>query len=396
MPAVSPWRATLAGLCAILVGIGIARFAYTPLIPAVIEAGWFTASEAAYLGAANLAGYLAGALFGPRLSAWTTIPVALRGMMTLATASMFACALPLPFLWFFVWRFASGVAGAVLMVLAAPTILSHVPPERRGLAGGVIFVGVGVGIAASGTLVPVFLEWGLTQTWCMLGGIGLLLTLTTWRSWPAEARTADAELGVGGLGRAHLGPRLKALYASYGLNAFGLVPHMVFLVDFVARDLDRGLDAGARYWVLFGIGAMIGPMAAGHFADRIGFGRALLIAFLLQAACVGWLALSDAAIALVVSSLVIGAFVPGISVIALGRAGELLPPAPPIRRAAWSLATTAFAVGQAVASYGFSFLFARGAGYTLLFGLSAAALLLALLIELAASSRAAATSAAES
>jgi hypothetical protein len=28
-------RATLAGLCASLVGIGLARFAYTPLLPAV-------------------------------------------------------------------------------------------------------------------------------------------------------------------------------------------------------------------------------------------------------------------------------------------------------------------------------------------------------------------------
>lgn len=60
--AVSPWRATLAGFCASLVGIGLARFAYTPLLPAIVDAHWFTAASAAYLGAANLAGYLAGAL----------------------------------------------------------------------------------------------------------------------------------------------------------------------------------------------------------------------------------------------------------------------------------------------------------------------------------------------
>ena len=56
------WRATLSGVCANLVGIGLARFAYTPLIPALILAGWFSPTQAAYLGAANLAGYLAGAL----------------------------------------------------------------------------------------------------------------------------------------------------------------------------------------------------------------------------------------------------------------------------------------------------------------------------------------------
>jgi len=36
--------------------LGLARFAYTPLIPALIAAKWFSPAEAVYLGAANLAG----------------------------------------------------------------------------------------------------------------------------------------------------------------------------------------------------------------------------------------------------------------------------------------------------------------------------------------------------
>jgi hypothetical protein len=55
------WLPAVAGLCASLVGLGLARFAYTPLIPALIAAKWFSPAEAVYLGAANLAGYLAGA-----------------------------------------------------------------------------------------------------------------------------------------------------------------------------------------------------------------------------------------------------------------------------------------------------------------------------------------------
>ena len=49
----NPWWAAFAGMSATLVGIGLARFAYTPLIPALIDAGWFTESQAAYLGAAE-------------------------------------------------------------------------------------------------------------------------------------------------------------------------------------------------------------------------------------------------------------------------------------------------------------------------------------------------------
>ena len=174
---VSGWRATVAGLCASLVGIGLARFAYTPLIPALIAAGWFAPAAAAYLGAANLAGYLAGALLARRMAQHATTAVVLRTNMLLASAAFFACAAPLPFAWFFAWRFAAGVAGGALMVLAAPTVLAHVPPARRGLAGGAIFTGVGLGIAASGTLVPLLLRAGLSATWCGLGALALVLTL---------------------------------------------------------------------------------------------------------------------------------------------------------------------------------------------------------------------------
>lgn len=73
--AASPWRATLAGLCASLVGIGFARFAFTPLLPALIEAEWFAPSQAVYLGAANLAGYLAGALLARAMARCASTPV---------------------------------------------------------------------------------------------------------------------------------------------------------------------------------------------------------------------------------------------------------------------------------------------------------------------------------
>src|SRR4051794_32484585 len=183
-PSRAGWRGTASALCAVLVGIGLARFAYTPLVPALVEAGWFTPAQAAYLGAANLAGYLAGALAGRALAARISIPILLRGMMLLAAASFFACAAPLAFSWFALWRFGSGLGGAVLMVIAAPAVLPFVPAQRRGLAAGLIFTGVGLGIAASGTLVPLLLRGGLPQAWLGLGGLSLLLTLAAWSGWP--------------------------------------------------------------------------------------------------------------------------------------------------------------------------------------------------------------------
>jgi predicted MFS family arabinose efflux permease len=377
-----PGRATFSALCASLVGIGLARFAYTPLLPALIGAGWFAPSAAAYLGAANLAGYLAGALLAPSLAARVRPVLVLRAMMALTTAAFFACAAPLSFAWYFVWRLAAGAAGGALMALAAPTVLPHVPPARRGVAGGVIFTGVGLGIAASGTVVPLLLRWGLVQTWCGLGAIAVVLTALAWNGWPREPVRASATT-VSAPARDHTGVAVRALYVEYALNAVGLVPHMVFLVDFVARGLGQGLAAGGRYWVVFGVGAMLGPVLAGYLADRIGFRAAVRLAFLIQAGAVGVLALTASPGWLIVSSFIVGAFVPGIVPLVLGRAHELVAPDAATRTAAWSRATAAFALGLAVAGYGVSFVYARTGDYATLFALGAGAILLALVIDLA-------------
>jgi MFS family permease len=140
------WRAISAALCANLVGVGLARFAYTPLIPALIAAHWYSASSTVYLGAANLTGYLAGALLATRMTAKLGAVPTLRAMMTAATAAFFACAYPLSFWWYFVWRVAAGVAGGVLMALAAPLVLAQIPVSRRGLASGAIFMGSASGL----------------------------------------------------------------------------------------------------------------------------------------------------------------------------------------------------------------------------------------------------------
>lgn len=379
----SAWLFAVAGLCASLVGLGLARFAYTPLIPALIAAKWFSPADVVYLGAANLAGYLAGALLARELGARAGAVRMLRIMMVLASLSALASSVPLSFPWFFAWRFLSGLSGGVIMVLAASTILPHTAPGKRGLVGGVIFAGVGLGIAASGTLVPLLLQQGLTQAWVGLAILSALLTLISWKAWPTETATTDTAPGDqkpshGG----HVGV-IRALCVEYGLNALALVPHMVFLVDFVARGLGQGITAGANYWVLYGIGAIVGPLLVGHLADRSGFGPALRVAFLIEAIAIVLPAVSTTPTVMIVSSMIVGGFTPGIVPLVLGRIHELVPHSSSGQRAAWAQATTTFALFQAVGAYGLSFLFTHtGGDYAILFVIGAGAVAIALAIDL--------------
>ena len=374
-------RAILAGLCASLVGIGLARFAYTPLIPSLIGAHWFSVADVIYLGAANLMGYLAGALLGRPLARRISARTILRGMMLLASLAFFACAFPLSVSWFFIWRFLSGLAGGSIMVLVASTVLPHVPLNRRGLAGGAIFLGIGLGVAASGTLVPLLMQLGLRATWLGLGALSLLLALLSWTCWPATAPTGKPHSAQHA---ARLAPEtalgLKILFLQYALMAVALVPMMVFLVDYVARGLGWGTHTAAVFWVIYGVGAIAGPMLYGALADRIGPALTSHLALWLQAAALGVMIMSQHHIVLMLAVFVVGTFPPGIVPITLGRVHQMLHNDAAAQNAAWSRATTVFALFQALAGYGYSYLFSRSGGdYHLLLLIAAGALLLALL-----------------
>ncbi|HMR32283.1 MAG TPA: YbfB/YjiJ family MFS transporter [Geminicoccaceae bacterium] len=374
------WRSGLSGLSATLVGVGLARFAYGPLLPAMVVAGWATPAGAAFIGAANLAGYLLGAMTARRLASQVAPATLIRGMLALASLAFFACSVDLGAGWLSAWRFAAGVAGAVLVVLAPPQVLAVAPPERRGLLGGVIFTGVGVGVVVSATIVPSLIGQGLPAAWLALGVASTLVAAIGWNGWPTGGRLPPVPPPRAG--EARMPPAVPALLAVYGLNALGLVPHMVFLVDFVARGLGAGVAAGGWSWVAFGLGALAGPLAAGRLADLVGFARSIRIALALELAAVALPLLSHALPALMVSAAVAGAFTPGIVPLVLGRVQELVPIDE--RTRAWGWATISFAAAQAIAAYGLSAVFAVTGSHLPLFGIGAASLVLALAIDIAA------------
>ncbi|AIT24744.1 major Facilitator Superfamily protein [Bordetella holmesii 30539] len=361
-----------AGFCASLISIGPARFVYTPLLPALIEAHWFSAADAVYLGAANLAGYLVGALSGRALARrWPDVNV-LRLMLVLVAASFVGCAFPLSLSWFFIWRLLSGIAGGVVMVLIASTLLPHVPVARRGLASGVIFVGAGLGVVVSGTLVPWLMHWDLRVTWLGLAVFTAVLTLASWRAWPpAVPRSGPAGSTCLARPAAARTATVALLYVQYALMAAAFVPVMVFLVDFIARGQRLGASEGAYFWVLYGVGAMLGPALYRLLIDR--FGATLTLRMMLSSQMLAMLALAqvDHHGVLACLTLLLGTFPSGIAPTMLARIHQWMAGAAQ-QAAVWSRATTAFAVLQAASAYGYSALFNHTDGrYALLFELGA-------------------------
>jgi len=369
-----------AGLCASLIGIGLARFAYTPLIPPLIAARWFSADAVVFLAAANLLGYLVGALGGRRLASAIGSVVSLKAMMLLTVLSFAACAIPVSASWFFAWRLVSGITGGAIMVLVGSVVLPHVPPDRKGMAAGALFLGLGLGIAASGTMVPILLKSGLSATWMGLAVVSLVLTLLTWRAWPSNAKPPRAETVALPQQQRRA---LLHINGQYGLMAVGVVPSMVFLVDYAVRGLHWSVNAGSLLWVVFGIGALAGPLCYGATADRLGFARTIRLALALQVFAAALLISSTAAWTVTIAVFLLGTFPPGAVPVVLGRVNELVKGSPGAQQAAWSGATIAFALVQAAAGYLDSFLLtASGGSFVLVFAIACSAFLAALVWDL--------------
>jgi len=382
--------AVFSGLAALLVGIGLSRFGYTPLVPALIQEGWLDPSQAAYAGAANLAGYLTGAVAVARLRRHELELPLMRAALAACAVSFVACTWPLGFAWFSAWRALSGIAGAVLMVLTPQRVLAVAPVRWRGRVGGIIFLGVGLGIALSAVVTPWMLELGLARTWWSLAALSALLTALAWRGLPegpapagpsgghvasAAGRSATASLAAD--------PRVMLIAAAYSLSAAGYAPHTVFWVDFIARGLGAGMRAGAANWALLGLAAAAAPPLLGLLADRIGFAAAFRAGMVLGAISVGLPLVSTAPWSLAGSSLGVGGCITGCTSLASARLAGILPEGR--RRAVWGWMTTGFSVFFAAGGYGASYLFGRAGGYGLLFGIGAAAFAAAAAVDSSAS-----------
>lgn len=364
-------RPAWAGAGAILAGIGLARFAYVPLFPAMVAAAWVDGGGAGLLGAANFSGYLLGVLAGRGLARRLGVPRLLDLGMALALAAFAACALDLGLLWFILWRALAGVAGGFLMALAGPSVQAVVAPERRGMASGMVMAGAGAGIILAALLVPLLLRGGLEAAWLGLAlAVGLVWLLAR-PAWPDPPALPAATM-------AQAVPRAGRLLLAYGLSGAGMVAPMVYLADLAVRGRGLPIEAGAAAWMGFGAGAIAGTLLGGRIAGRLG-GRAALPWWMLAQVVALGAALLPWWPALILAGPLGGFAGVGATAVTLAAAREI---AGAQAGVVWVRATAGYAVAQAAVGFALAGLFAAtddshaavfGAGLALSAGALAAA-----------------------
>src|SRR6476661_3404677 len=206
----SPAAVAAAGLAALAAGMGIGRFAFTPILPLMQAEGTLTLAGGGWLAAANYAGYLAGALTATLVSA----SVALR---------------------------------------------------TRPALSGTVYAGVGVGAALAGAVCLAALRFHLTarDVWLVLGAIALAVAAALWPLFAEGKRAAAHAAPLRWSGQSLL------LVACYGAFGFSYIIPATFIPAFAREALgDAALYGWA--WPLFGAAAAASTVAAAPLVRRFG------------------------------------------------------------------------------------------------------------------------------
>ncbi|KTD25028.1 YbfB/YjiJ family MFS transporter [Legionella israelensis] len=364
----------LAGLCCMLVGVGIARFAYTPIMPLMIDHHWLNKLEAGYLGGINFLGYFLGAIFAKSCTHVLGERKAIQCALISCVISLFLCGFPIGFYWLDFWRFLAGFGGALLMVTTSSLIFSNTPEKLKGITGGVIFTGIGLGIVLSGTVIPYTIKVGLSFTWFILGLISLITGLFAWFNLPTSKDSAQVPHPKA-LQNNRMNLPFFILAGAYFLFGIGFTPHTLFLIEYIISNLHYSTELAGFNWSLFGIGTVVGTLSSGLIADRIGVTECLIAAYLIGILAILLIILPHNPVLIMLSSLLMGMLFLSIVSLSSAQLSEMVPHQD--YSLLWGIMTAFFAVSQTLSAYGMSYLIhkiPRGYDWSFLISLTSLAI----------------------
>lgn len=335
----------LGGMLALASALGIGRFVYTPILPAMAEALALSKGEAGLIASANFAGYLAGALAAaaPRLPgsrrAWFLGALALGAVTTAAMGLTGSLA------GFLVLRFAGGVASAFVLVLGSALVLDRLAAANRGGLSALHFAGVGLGIAASAVLVAALQAAGADwrRLWLVVGGAAILVVpVVAWLVPGNSSGMALPSAATASRGRWPAG--LGRLALCHGLFGFGYVITATFLVAVVrAAPAARALEPVV--WLVVGLAALPSTAVWAWASVRFGPTQAYATACVIEALGVATGGLWTTPVGALLAAALLGGTFMGITALGFAVARAL---APEDQQRAFALTTAGFGLGQII------------------------------------------------
>jgi len=271
---------TLAGWLALVIAMGIGRFAFTPMLPMMQADRGVSVAAGGWLASANYLGYFVGALGAVyiRIGAVTAI----RWSLAFISGVTLAMAVTDNIAAWMILRFLAGVTSAWVLVCASAWTLAKLAALQLSAQSGVVFGGVGAGIALAGMLCLALMSMGLdsSQGWLLMGTVAIALSMTVWPLFgtgdvPVDTARPTADFAL------HQAASLR-LILCYGASGFGYIVPATFL-PVMAREIVTDPMLFGWSWPIFGLASVASTLAAGALQRRFGTRRVWLWSHLLMA-----------------------------------------------------------------------------------------------------------------
>lgn len=275
------YRVILAGICALILSVGLARFAYTPMLPIMRQHAGLTDVTGGWLATINYAGYMSGALLAAFVGDLRLKFHIYRIGLVLALLTTLAMGLTAdPWLWAGL-RLLAGFSSTAGLLLASGLVLNWLIRHQHRPELGLHFAGVGLGIVVSGVAVVGTLACSLSwdEQWLALGALGLLFFVPAWAWMPQPPHTSVQAIAAKPSAGAVRWMRL--LIGSYFCAGFGFVISATFIVAILDK-LPQLAGHGGWVWTVVGAAAVPSSFLWDRAAQRWGGINALLVAYGLQ------------------------------------------------------------------------------------------------------------------
>jgi predicted MFS family arabinose efflux permease len=290
------------------IGIGIARFAYGLVLPAMkSDLGW-SYFQSGLMNTINALGYLAGAVlmggltrrFGVHRTFQAGIIVTIVAVLLVVTTRNFAL--------LGTYRLLSGLSGAAIFVAGGTLAsdLADATPSRRGAILSIFYAGPGLGIALTAVSVPaVFALYSTVSwqiAWLVLGGICLIAGATSLAFRHEMAHRSNDNLPATSTRRL---ARFWKILLGYTLFGAGSIGYMTFMVTNL-REGGMGGDMVALFWLVIGLSSVAAPIVWSGAIGGFGRGNAFALLAVVNATGAALPLLSHSLPIIIVSAVIFG------------------------------------------------------------------------------------------